>query len=592
MSADRASAGSHAVVGLEVAQRVVLPQHLAVPGGVRTQHPVLASGEHHAGNDGRGPEYARGAGWGLGVRAVRRSGVGRVPRALAAVRPQRGQAAGPFRERNGAVVQGSVARRAHARALGKLRGVHCLGHPEDGAAVVRIQGRDAAALLAGDQHVPPARQGDQDRRSRHVVVRAARMAGAVEAGHLFRHVEQPAVLVAGEELGGPETPAGIQIERDHRVARPSVGHVDVAVPRADVDRPAPQVEDRGGPHAGAGGSVLLDAQPVLADRPGPLGNGVALPDLRSVGGVEDHHGALRGAALVLPVREPGGLLQRPHGHIEALAAGLEHRRSRDLGHGVIVHAHAPQPLPAVGVHGVDVRPPVPEVDGVALRPGDRPDAHRGYDRRPGIEGPVDAAGPGVESVDEAVVAAQVQAPSDHDGLGPHPAAARQAEGPLEREARNVVGRQSGVLARLEPGAGGRIGILAVPLRGGEAGVRRHVAQAGVRHGGGAAVHGVAERPARHVGGEAPLLLVAELRGGPRHAPPGQRFVHAFGRECSQGLETRRPGHRAVDPVTGRAALLEQHEVAHVGHARLRPGRDGDEHQDGRDEDCGKQPSSH
>ncbi len=67
------------------------------------------------------------------------------------------------------------------------------------------------------------------------------------------------------------------------------------------------------------------------------------------------------------------------------------------------------------------------------------------------EGPVNAAGMGVQGVDGAVVAADEEASVDHADRGPCGGGIGETEGPFEDKVRDLFSSESGVFGGLEAG---------------------------------------------------------------------------------------------------------------------------------------------
>ena len=246
---------------------------------------------------------------------------------------------------------------------------------------------------------------------------------------------------------------------------------------------------------------------------------------------------------------------------------------------MVVHTHRPQRLARFRVHGVDVRPQIPEVRGVAaLRPGYGPHADGRHDRVPGLEGPVHAAGLRVERVHHPVVATHEHSSPSHRRLTSDQAALRKAERPLPPQPRHLLGRQPRDSGRLKASTGRGIGAHTVPVRPGRRIAHRHATGAAVRHRLRRAVRRASERaPGQGHGQPAPLLL-RELAHIGRHRAGRQRLEHPLRGERSEGFATDRAGGMTGRSMADRALLLEEEEPPRIRH--LRRGHPRQQHRDG------------
>ena len=239
---------------------------------------------------------------------------------------------------------------------------------------------------------------------------------------------------------------------------------------------------------------------------------------------------------------------------------------------MVVHAHGPERLARLGVHGVHVRPEVSKVRRVAvLRPGHRSHADGSHDCFPGLGGPVHAAGPRIERVHHPVVAAHEHPTAGHRRLAPDRAAVWKAERPLAPQPRHLLDRQPRGSGRLKASARGGIGAHAVPLWPDRRIAHRHATPAPVRHRRSGAVCHVSEGPTGQVLGKPALVLLREGARIGRHRAGRQRLEHSLRGERPEGLATDRVGDETGRSMADRAPLLEHHVASCVRHPLGCPG---------------------
>ena len=269
-----------------------------------------------------------------------------------------------------------------------------------------------ARLLADEQDVLAARR-DQHRRGAEVVVGAQlpqRARGPTRtAGH---------EVVVGRGLGRPLDGARLHVEGDDRVG--AVGRrFGVGIARANVERLALQVDDRGHPHGPTGRSVHLAAGHVAAG--GARIHDLGLPDDAVGFQVEFHHGAGEGAAAFRA--DPAAFLEGGGGDVHVIAD--DHRRPGQAGERMALDLDAPQRLSRLGVDGVvfgDALGARAAAVAIVGHPARGRGARAALDDQggAGADGrggaPVDAASLGVQRIDRAGYGGQEQVVADHRRL--------------------------------------------------------------------------------------------------------------------------------------------------------------------------------
>ena len=301
---------------------------------------------------------------------------------------------------------------------------------------------DDAGLVARDKRTAPLRQRHENGGRCEIEVGPFRV-------RAVRLVLQPACRDVGilrGHLMRPQHPARVEIHRDERVARRR-RRIAVVVARGDVQRVTDLVHHRARPDWRTRWSPELGAARIPANRSRLVHDGVAFPDLSARRRIESDDAAAKAAALVVRQRSDAFLAGRDR-HIEPSA--MENGRSGDAGHGEALHADLPDQPPGRRIDGVGVAARVAEKGRVVpwhVRPSPHADgrAHDGA----GIEGPVDASRSCIQRVDVAGDAASEDTPAHERDGGPRLHVARQPEGPLELQARDIGRGELGPTSFLE-----------------------------------------------------------------------------------------------------------------------------------------------
>ena len=221
----------------------------------------------------------------------------------------------------------------------------------------------------------------------------------------------------------------------------------------------------------------------------------------------------------------------------------------------------PQQFAVLGVQREDVGLPVAEVHGVPGRAlaSNRSDRERVAHDRSVLERPVDAAGRGVERIDEPVVAPDEHASGRDRRLPVGGDAGRIAERPFQLQPRHLGGGQAGGARGLESGVR-QVVAPAVP-GGASSGIRqRRVAGAFVRHGLRVTLFRTPQRAAAHELGHDALLRIRQALPLRLHGAGHERVVNLLGRHFTNRRRRGRAFDRRV-AVAHRASRLEGGETA-------------------------------
>ncbi len=281
---------------LVLADGVEVPENRSVLGRVRAHVTIDRAGEYDAGNHRHRRRLCAGtAAAGIAFQLRRR----RVPQRLAVGQLEREQPArlvgrrqdvGHRNVRRGFISRGSPLDAAERATLAGLE------LPQHLAFGIGIESPHRAGLLADHDDPLAAGQRAQDRRVAEVVIRPELLRAVLQT----RTAADEKCVAAGH-LVPPDDLAGLEIHRDHRVARLH-RRSGVRVARADVEHALLLIDGRRVPHRRTGRGVLRGARRVLAGLGWRFGDGVALPQLLAGRRLERDHAAAERAALVVRLR--------------------------------------------------------------------------------------------------------------------------------------------------------------------------------------------------------------------------------------------------------------------------------------------------
>ncbi len=307
--------------------------------------------------------------------------------------------------------------------------------------MIGVQRVHDTRLLRDYQNPPPIRQARQDRRLTEVVIRPVIIrtiyGTPAQTAHDIR-------IIRGELLV-PKHFAGLQIQREHRIARVG-GRVGVAVAGGDIQRVSLHIDGGSGPDCRARRTKKLHAERVLLRRPWFLRDRIGFPKPLTGSRVQRYHAAAECAALVFaPCAR--GFFKRRYRHIDDTR--MDGWRAGDAGGRMIVQLSLPQQRACRRVERIGVGAAVAKVGGVTAGIALARDHDGGAHGRIWFECPKQAAGLRVERVHFPVAAADEDAATDHRRLRVRRDRAGETESPLQIQPGDVFGRDTRRLRRLK-----------------------------------------------------------------------------------------------------------------------------------------------
>ena len=332
--------------------------------------------------------------------------------------------------------------------------------------------------------------------------------------------------IGRQGLHRPQHLACVHIESHHGIR--SGRSTGECIAGCDVKRAPSHIERWRRPYIGAGRRQHVFAQRVFADNFRHFGNGVGLPHFFSGGGIEGGDQSSECAAGV--VRLAGlWFFERTDGHVHTSI--IQGWSPCDAGERVGIRQCLPDDCARRGIECIRCSTNIAEEDRESRIGSAEPaDGETAADGGLCAEGPVHAAGAGVERIDVTGIGTHIKAPVVY-GLRIERRRAGKSERPLQLQPRDLCRRQScggcGLRSRVA-----KIGAPAVPGSG-VGFAHRRMTGAEVRHFVGCAHRLVIHLPPADPLGDQTIVRLAERGGVAAHRAVSEDVEHMLGRHLLQ-----------------------------------------------------------